>query len=305
MKTRFFSRITLFLLTNLAVVFTIGVITRVLGLDVALARRGLDYGALLAFSAVVGFSGSIISLLLSKVMAKWSTGAEVITNPRTQDELWLLQTVERLAQKAGIQMPEVAIYDSPEVNAFATGPTRNSALVAVSSGLLRNMSQTEVEAVLAHEVAHAANGDMITMTLLQGVLNTFVVFLSRVGGYAVDAMTSRRDDEERSSGGIGSFVVTIVLQLLLGVVASMIVSAYSRRREYRADHGAAELVGPAAMIAALARLKRQEDGPTVLPDSMRAFGIRSARTKGFLDLFRSHPHLDDRIEALRGFRAEA
>jgi heat shock protein HtpX len=303
MKTRFISRITLFVATNLAVVLTIGVLLRVFGIDATLARRGLDYGALLAFSAVVGFAGSTISLLLSKVMAKWSTGAEVIATPRTQEELWLLQTVERLAQKAGIRMPEVAIYDSPEVNAFATGPTRNSALVAVSSGLLRGMSPTEVEAVLAHEVAHAANGDMITMTLLQGVLNTFVVFLSRVGGYAIDAMTSRRDGEERSSGG--SFVVTIVLQLLLGVVASMIVSAYSRRREYRADHGAAEMVGPAAMIAALARLKRQENGPTALPESMRAFGIRSARTQGLLELFRSHPHLDDRIEALRAFRAAA
>ncbi|MFO0727310.1 MAG: protease HtpX [Myxococcota bacterium] len=288
-------RIALLILTNLAVVLVIGILVRVLGLDAALARKGLNPGPLLIYSAVVGFTGSFVSLLISKLMARMATGAEIISAPRNDTEVWLFQTVERLAKQAGISMPEIAIYDSPDVNAFATGPTRNNAMVAVSTGLLHSMGRAEVEAVLAHEIGHVANGDMITMTLVQGVLNTFVIFLSRVIGYAVDKLILRNDD--RRGYGIGYTLTVIFSQLVLGILATILVSWYSRRREYRADAASASLNGKAPMIAALRRLQASHDEAAMLPDSLRAFGIRGGGG-GFLGLFRSHPPLADRIAAL-------
>ncbi len=288
------SRIGLLILTNLAVVIVIGILMRVLGLDVALAGKGLQPMALLAYSMIAGFSGAFISLLLSKFMAKWTTGAKVIESPRDETEAWLFATVERLARGAQINRPEIAIYDSEDMNAFATGAFRNSALVAVSTGLLRGMSREAVEGVLAHEIAHVANGDMITMTLVQGVLNTFVIFLSRVVGYAVDKLVLRNDD--RRGPGIGYTITVILSQIVLGILASLIASWYSRRREFRADAGSAKLNGKGPMIAALRRLQAEHD-PPALPESMRAFGIHGGGG-GLSALFRSHPALEDRIAAL-------
>lgn len=297
MKGSLAKRITLFVLTNLAVVAVLAVLARVLGLESMLARRGvgLNLGALLIMSAVMGFAGSLISLALSKAMAKWSTGAQVIEAPRNEVEQWLLTTVHRLARDAGIGRPEVAIYDSPEMNAFATGARRDSALVAVSTGLLYGMRRDEVEAVLGHEVAHVANGDMVTLTLLQGVLNTFVIFISRVVSFAVDRFLSRSEDEEGSSPGMAYFLTSMVLQLVLGIGASMIVAWYSRQREYRADAGGAQLVSPEAMASALNRLRMQQGEPSALPANMQAFGIRGG---GMLALFASHPPLEERIQRL-------
>jgi len=291
-------RILLFALTNVAVLAVIYIVLNVLGIDQTLSRRGssLNLGNLLVFSAVVGFSGSLISLALSKWMAKMSTGAHVIDTPRNSTESWLLTTVHRLADASNIRRPEVAIYDSPDVNAFATGPTRNNALVAVSTGLLQRLGQREVEAVLGHEISHVANGDMVTLTLLQGVLNTFVVFLSRIVGFVVDRVLLR-NDEERSSG-VGFFFASLVAQILLGILASMIVMWYSRQREFRADAGGATLAGRQAMISALQGLQRVHE-PAELPEALRAFGIAGGSPSGLQRLFMSHPPLEERIAALQ------
>ena len=285
-------RIVLFVLTNLAIVLVLGVMASVLGLNRFITANGLDLTTLLGFSLLIGFGGAFISLLISKPVAKWSTGAQVIDRPSNQDEAWLVQTVQRLASQADIGMPEVAIYEGA-ANAFATGAFRNSALVAVSTGLLQSMTHEEVEAVLAHEVAHIANGDMVTMTLIQGVMNTFVVFLSRVIGYAVDTFM-RRGDAQSSGPGIGYFVTTIVMDILLGFVAAIIVAWFSRQREFRADAGAAQLMGRRQpMINALARLGGLEAG--ALPKSVAALGIAG----GLGSLFATHPPIEQRIAALQ------
>jgi heat shock protein HtpX len=285
-------RIFLFVVTNLAVMLVLGVVASVLGVDRYLTSNGLNLATLLGFSLVMGFGGAIISLLLSKTMAKWSTGAQVITQPQSADEAWILETVRRLSEKAGIAMPEVALYEG-EPNAFATGAFRDSALVAVSSGLLQGMTREEVQAVLGHEIAHIANGDMVTMTLIQGVLNTFVVFISRVVGYAVDSAL-RKNDEENTGPGMGYYITSLVLDLVLGFVASMIVAWFSRQREFRADSGSAQLLGSKQpMINALARLGHMQAG--ALPSSVAAMGI----TGGLGKLFATHPPLEERIAALQ------
>lgn len=291
-------RIVLFLVTNLAVMLVLSVVLRVLGLDRVVQANGLNVGALLAFSFVVGFTGAIISLLLSKTMAKWSTGAQVIVEPRNEAEAWLVETVRRLAQKAGVSMPEVAIYEG-EPNAFATGAFKNSALVAVSSGLLQSMNKEEVEAVLGHELAHVANGDMVTLTLIQGVVNTFVVFLARIVGFFVDRAVFRT---ERGTGP-GYYITVIVCEIAFGILASMIVAYFSRRREFRADAGSAQYLGsPTPMVHALARLGGLEPG--ALPTSLAAAGITGGRS-GLMALLASHPPLEERIAALQGMRAQA
>ncbi len=283
-------RIFLFLLTNLAVILVLSIV-----LNIVFSFLGVDrssIGGLLVFAAVFGFGGSFISLAMSKWMAKRSTGAVVITQPRNATEQWLVATVARQAKAAGIGMPEVAIYDSPEMNAFATGMNRNDALVAVSSGLLRNMREDEVEAVLAHEVSHIANGDMVTLTLIQGVVNTFVIFLARL----VAGMLNNNSNNNQG-GGLAYFATVIVLEMVFGVLASIIVMWFSRQREYRADAGAAKLEGgPQKMIAALERLKYNHESR--LEGSMMAFGIAGGAKKS--ELFLSHPPLDKRIAALRG-----
>ena len=291
-------RIVLFLATNLAVVLVLSVVLRVLGLDGAVsAQTGLQIGPLLAFSFVVGFTGSIISLLMSKQMAKWSTGAHVIVEPQNEAEAWLVETVRRLATKAGIGMPDVAMYEGAP-NAFATGAFKNSALVAVSSGLLQSMNKEEVEAVLGHEVAHVANGDMVTLALIQGVVNTFVVFFARIIGTIVDKTVFRT---ERGSGP-GYFITVIVAQILLGVLASMIVAWFSRRREFRADAGSAQYLGtPSPMVNALRRLGGLEAGE--LPKAMNGFGI--ADKAGIMALLSTHPPIEERIAALTKARGAA
>jgi heat shock protein HtpX len=290
-----FRRIALLVLVNFAVMIAITVVINVLG---ALGVFGhgdfmRQYGPLVVISGIVGFGGSFLSLLASKWIAKWSTGAKVITTPRTSEEAWLLQTVQQLAQRAGVGMPEVAIYDSPELNAFATGATRNSSLVAISSGLLNRMGRPEIEAVLGHELTHVANGDMVTLTLLQGVLNTFVFFFSRVIGGLIDSALRGRDDNRRG-GGIGYFISTLAAQAVLGFLAMLIIAAFSRWREFRADRGGADLAGRAKMIAALRTLGAREESS--LPKSMAAFGINGA---GVGALFRSHPPIAARIAALQ------
>lgn len=288
-------RILLFVLTNIAVVAVLSIVLSVLGVNRFLSAQGLNVGMLLVFSLVVGFTGSIISLLISKPMAKWSTGANVITQPMNSTEQWLLETVSRLAARAGIGMPEVAVYDG-EPNAFATGAFRDEALVAVSSGLLLNMTREEVEAVLGHEIAHIANGDMVTMTLLQGVVNTFVVFLSRVVGYAVDRAMARNSND---APGIGYTVSVLVCQIVFGIMASMIVAWFSRHREFRADAGSANLLGSAQpMVHALQRLGGLESSH--LPQSVAALGIN--QSSGFMELFSSHPPIEERIAALHSPR---
>ena len=287
-------RVLLFLLTNLAVIFVLSITTSLLGVDRFLTARGLNLSMLLVFAAVIGFGGAFISLAISKWMAKMSTGAQVIEQPRNATEQWLVETIRRQAQAAGIAMPEVAIYDSPDINAFATGPSRNNSLVAVSSGLLYAMSRDEAEAVLGHEVSHVANGDMVTLTLIQGVVNTFVIFLSRVIGYLVDSFL-RRDNEESSGPGLGYWISSIIAEIVLGILASMIVAWFSRQREYRADAGGANLAGTNKMVAALERLQ-QAHTPAALPNEMAAFGIRNG---GVAKLFSSHPPLEERIAALR------
>lgn len=288
-------RIFLFILTNLAVLFVINITLRILGVDRWLdASGGINFSALLVMSAVIGFAGSIMSLLMSKWSAKRMVGAHVIENPSDPTERWLVETVRRQAQMAGIGMPEVAIYDAPDVNAFATGWNRNNALVAVSTGLLHSMSRDEAEAVLAHEVSHVANGDMVTLALIQGVVNTFVVFLSKLFGYFVDRVLLKNDG--RDGPGIGMFVAEMVAQLVLGVLASVVVMWFSRQREFRADAGGANLAGRLKMIAALERLKRNQE-QAHLPEQMAAFGISGG--KGLSKLFMTHPPLEERIEALR------
>jgi len=285
-------RIFLFVATNLAVVVVLGVVASLLGVNRYLTANGLNLGSLLVYAAIMGFGGAIISLLMSKPMAKWSTGAQVITAPQNQDEAWIVDTVRRLSEKAGIGMPEVAIYVG-EPNAFATGAFRDSALVAVSTGLLQGMTREEVEAVLGHEIAHIANGDMVTLTLIQGVLNTFVVFLSRVVGYFVDSAL-RKNDEENTGPGMGYYITSIVLDIVLGFVASMIVAWFSRQREFRADAGSAQLLGrKQPMVNALGRLGQMQAG--ALPSSVAAMGITGDLGK----LFASHPPLEERIAALQ------
>lgn len=289
-------RIALFLATNLAVLAVLAVVMNLLGLESILNESGtrLDLQALLVFSAVIGFAGSLISLAMSKWSAKRMTGARVIVTPRDATESWLVATVRRQADQAGIRNPEVAIYDSPDINAFATGFSRNNSLVAVSTGLLGRLGRDEVEAVLGHEVSHVANGDMVTMALLQGVVNTFVIFLSRVIGFVVDRVVFRT---ERGYGP-GFLIASIVAQLVLGVLASMIVAWFSRRREFRADRGGARLAGSGKMIGALEALRRTHE-PSALPGSMQAFGISGSPGR-FGRLFMSHPPLADRIAALQG-----
>lgn len=287
-------RIVLFLATNLAIILVLSITARILGVDRFMTANGLNLGMLLGFAAVIGFGGSFISLAMSKWMAKMSTGAQVIAQPRNQTEQWLVNTVARQAQAAGIGMPEVAIYDAPDLNAFATGMNRNDALVAVSTGLLHNMTEDEVEAVLAHEVSHVANGDMVTLTLIQGVVNTFVIFLARIIGYAVDSFLRR--DGESSGPGIGYYVTSIIAELVLGVLASTIVMWFSRQREFRADEGGARLAGSHKMVAALQRLQ-QAHMPSALPSEMAAFGIGGGG--GVARLFMSHPPLEERIAALQ------
>lgn len=285
-------RIIYFLATNLAIVLVLSVTMRLLGIEPYLNANGLDLGNLLAFAAVMGFGGAFISLAISKWTAKRMSGAVVIEEPRTQTEIWLMKTVRQQADAVDIKMPEVAVFDSPEVNAFATGMTKNSSLVAVSSGLLNAMTKDEAEAVLAHEISHVANGDMVTLTLIQGVVNTFVMFLSRVIGYTVDKVIFKT---ERGTGP-AFYVTMIIAELVLGVLASIIVMWFSRQREFRADAGAAKLSSRGKMIAALERLQAQHT-PSALPKQMAAFGISGGA--GFAKLFSSHPGLDERIAALR------
>ncbi len=286
-------RILLFIVTNLAVMLVLGIAASLLGVNRYLTANGLNLGLLLGFAALMGFGGAIISLLMSKPMAKWSTGAQIINDSADPTHRWIVGTVQGFAQKAGIGMPEVAIYDG-EPNAFATGAFKNSALVAVSTGLLHSMSRDEVEAVIGHEVAHVANGDMVTMTLIQGVMNTFVVFLSRVIGYFVDKVVLKNDKE---GPGIGYMITTIVLDIVLGVLASIIVAWFTRQREYRADAGAAQLMGrKQPMINALARLGGLDPGE--LPQSVAAMGI-SGKPSGLMALFSTHPPIEDRIRALQ------
>ncbi|AFI83458.1 protease HtpX [Methylophaga nitratireducenticrescens] len=287
-------RIMLYLATNIAVLAVLSVTMRLLGIDSLLDEQGagLNMTSLLIFAGIIGFSGSFISLAISKWTAKRLTGAEVITSPKNSTEKWLVDTVSRQAQQAGIGMPEVAIFQSPQPNAFATGMNRNNALVAVSSGLMQTMTQDEVEAVLAHEVSHVANGDMVTMALIQGVVNTFVIVLSRVIGHLVDRTVFKT---ERGHGP-AFWITSIIAELVLGILASIIVMWFSRQREFRADAGAARLVGSGKMIAALQRLAGTADEP--LPDQLHAFGISGGRA-GISALFMTHPSLEKRIEALR------
>ena len=288
-------RVALFLATNLAVLLVLSVVLRLLGVDRILdeSGTGINYEALLVLSLVIGFGGSFISLALSKWMAKRSTGAQVITQPRNEVEAWLLNVVERQSRQAGIATPEVAIYPAPDMNAFATGARRNNALVAVSTGLLQNMPRDEVEAVLAHEISHVANGDMVTLTLVQGVVNTFVIFLSRIVGHVIDRVVLRNEQ----GYGIGYFVSVLVAQLVLGIFASIIVMWVSRQREFRADAGSAELNGAQPMVRALTRLER--GAPAHLPESLEAFGISGSERHGIQRLFLSHPPIPERIEALQ------
>ncbi len=286
-------RIFLFITTNIAILLVLSVAIKVLGLEPYLQQGGLNYQSLLIFSAIFGMGGSFISLLMSKMMAKRMMGAQVIEQPADATETWLVDTVRRQAEAAGIGMPEVAIFDSPQVNAFATGAKRNDALVAVSTGLLRSMSREEAEAVLGHEVSHVANGDMVTLALIQGVVNTFVFFLSRIIGQVVDRAVFRSEHGH----GPGFWITSIVAQVVLGILASMIVMWFSRQREFRADAGGARLAGRESMIGALERLKRVHEPP--LPDQLAAFGISGGIGQGLKRLFMSHPPLDERIAALR------
>jgi heat shock protein HtpX len=286
-------RIVLFLATNLAIMLVLGISASLLGVNKFLTANGLNLGMLLGFAALMGFGGAFISLWMSKPIAKWSTGARVIAQPGNATEAWLMNTVERQARAAGIAMPEVAIYPG-EPNAFATGATKNAALVAVSTGLLESMTHDEVEAVLAHEVAHVANGDMVTLTLIQGVVNTFVIFLARVVAYGVDQFL-RKDEEQSSGPGIAYMVTSVVCDILFGILASIIVAWFSRKREYRADRGAASIMGsPRPMIAALQRLGGIAGAG--LPKNLAASGIAGG---GVLGLFSSHPSTEDRIAALQ------
>ncbi|MBB5017909.1 heat shock protein HtpX [Chitinivorax tropicus] len=291
-------RVILLIATNIGVMLVLSIVASMLGVNRYLTANGLNLGMLLVFAAIMGFGGAFISLLLSKTIAKWSTGARVIEQPATEAEYWLVNTVRKLAERANLPMPEVAIYDG-EPNAFATGASKSNSLVAVSTGLLHSMTEEEVEAVLAHEVAHIANGDMVTLTLIQGVVNTFVFFLARVVGYLVDSFLKRNDDESSSGTGIGYMITVFICEILFGILASVIVMYFSRQREYRADAGAAQLLGsPTNMIAALRRLGGMQAG--ALPQNMAASGISGGG--GWASMFSSHPALEDRIAALQSAR---
>ncbi|MEH6473159.1 MAG: protease HtpX [Halopseudomonas sp.] len=290
-------RILLFLATNLAIVLVASITLSLLGVGSSLQANGidLDLGNLLIICAVFGMAGSFISLLLSKWMAKRATGVELIEQPRNADEKWLYDTVAELAQQAGIKMPEVGIFPSQQSNAFATGWNKNNALVAVSMGLLQRFSRDEVKAVMAHEIGHVANGDMITLALIQGVVNAFVMFFARIIGHTVDRVILKNEQGH----GIGYFITTIFAEVVLGILASTIVAWFSRRREFRADEVGAKLAGSAAMIGALQRLKAEQEQPSEMPDQLVAFGIAGGLKQGLASLFASHPPLDDRIDALR------
>ncbi|MET1081263.1 MAG: protease HtpX [Pseudomonas sp.] len=290
-------RILLFLGTNLAVVLIASITLSLLGFNGIMAANGIDLNlqGLLVFCAVFGFAGSLFSLLISKWLAKMSTGTAIISQPRTHHEQWLLQTVEQLSRDAGIKMPEVGIFPATQANAFATGWNKNDALVAVSQGLLERFSPDEVKAVLAHEIGHVANGDMVTLALIQGVVNTFVMFFARIIGNFVDKVILKNE----SGRGIGFYVTTIVAELVLGILATTIVMWFSRKREFRADEAGARLAGTPAMIGALQRLQQEQNLPAQLPDSLTAFGINGGRKQGLKSLFMSHPPLEVRIEALR------
>ena len=290
-------RIFLLVVTNIAVMAVLTLVIQVFGLDRALAQKGMNLTGLLIISAIFGFGGAFISLLISKWMAKRAMGVKVITNPSNETERWLVNVVTAQAQTAGIGMPEVGIFDSPDPNAFATGANKNSALVAVSTGLLRNMRREEVEAVLGHEVSHVATGDMVTLTLIQGVMNTFVFFLARIIGGIVDKVILKNE----RGNGVGYFITVLVAQIVLGFLAGMVVAWFSRQREYRADAGGAHLAGTNAMIGALEALKRVHT-PTAMPEQMKAFGINDAQPSGFQRLLMSHPPLDERIAALNNAR---
>lgn len=289
-------RVVLFLATNIAIIFVLSISLQIFGFEGFLQKNGVDLNleSLLLFAAIFGFGGSFISLAISKWMAKRSTGAKVISQPSTPMERWLVKTVEQQAKQAGIGMPEVAIYPANEINAFATGANRNKALVAVSSGLLSYMSQDEAEAVLAHEVSHVANGDMITLSLIQGVVNTFVIFFSRVIGHTIDRVIFKNE----RGHGIAFWVSSIIAEIVLGILASTIVMWFSRQREYRADIGGAELAGTHKMIAALKRLQSNQASSSELPDQLTAFGISGIRKSKLGALFLSHPPLEQRIQAL-------
>ena len=292
-------RIALFLITNLAVVLLASVTLRLLGFDGYMEANGINYTALLIFCFIIGMAGSVISLFLSKTMAKSSTGTVIIEQPQNDTERWLLDTVGELARDAGIKMPEVGIFPAQQSNAFATGWNRNDALVAVSAGLLNRMRPEEVRAVMAHEIGHVANGDMVTLTLIQGVVNTFVMFFARIAAHAIDAFL-KRDDENGGLGFFGYMAVVFVLEMVLGLVASMIVAWFSRWREYRADAAGAGLAGSGSMINALARLKQEHELPDQMPDTMTAFAITTGKSRKLMEqLFASHPPLDDRIAALK------
>ncbi|MDI9570548.1 MAG: protease HtpX [Pseudomonadota bacterium] len=286
-------RILLFVATNIAIILVLSIVLNLLGVDRIIDGSGLNLTSLLIFASVFGFGGSFVSLAMSKWSAKRLTGAQVIESPRNEMEAWLLNTVKRQAAAAGIGMPEVAVYDAPDANAFATGMNRNSSLVAVSTGLLRIMPRGEVEAVLGHEISHVANGDMVTLTLIQGVVNTFVIFISRVVGYFVDRVVFKSEDE---GPGPAYMITTIIAQLVFGVLASVIVMWFSRQREFRADAGSAALEGRGKMIAALRSLQKTAEQPH-LPNQMAAFGIAGG-TSGFMKLFMTHPPLEERIAAL-------
>ncbi|PKN19459.1 MAG: protease HtpX [Deltaproteobacteria bacterium HGW-Deltaproteobacteria-6] len=289
-------RVFLFLVTNIAVMVVLSIVIRILGADRFLEANGINYVNLLIFAGVFGFGGSFISLAISKWMAKWSTGAQVIMQPRSDMEIWLMNTVQKQASQAGIGMPDVAVFESDSPNAFATGMSKNNALVAVSTGLLQTMKRDEVEAVLGHEISHVANGDMITLSLIQGVVNTFVIFIARVVGYFVDRVILKNEEGH----GLGFFITTIVAEIVFGILASVIVMWFSRKREFAADAGGAQLAGAGKMIAALESLQRSAQEYEPLPDQMKSFGIAGKpSTNGFKLLFMTHPPLADRIAALK------
>lgn len=287
------TRILLFLATNVAILLVLSIAMRVFGIEPYLTANGLNLTSLLLMAAVMGFGGSFISLAISKWMAKKSMGVRVIDSPSSSTEVWLVDTIKKYAADAGIGMPEVGIFDSPQVNAFATGMTKNSSLVAVSSGLLQQMTREEAEAVLGHEIAHIANGDMVTLTLIQGVVNTFVIFLSRIIGHTIDRVVFKNERGQ----GMAFFVTTMIAQMVLGILASIIVMWFSRKREFRADRGGASLAGKQHMIAALERLNSLHPAP--LPEKMAAFGISGSGASGIKRLFMTHPPLEERIAALR------
>lgn len=289
------TRILLYLLTNIAVMFIASIVLSLFGFSGYMGSSGLNLTSLLIFCGVFGFAGSLISLFLSKFMAKSTMGVQIIDHPQTRHEQWLLQTVQELSQKAGIKTPEVGIFPAYEANAFATGWNKNDALVAVSQGLLERFTPDEVKAVLGHEIGHVANGDMVTLALIQGVVNTFVMFFARIIGYFVDRVLLKNEEGR----GIGFFVTTIVAELVLGILATVIVMWFSRKREFRADYAGASLVSPMAMISALQHLQAEAEIPGEMPDSLQAFGINGAIKNGLQELFMSHPRLEDRIAALR------